>query len=412
MASPERAIRDELLAYLQTQPVLDTHEHLPPFGNQLDPRLDILGEYLAHYASSDLQSAGLTETQLAYVRDPAEPLEARWALLAPFWQATQDTTYMRALRLAAEKLYGISHWDSETLPLLNQKFRAAMDDPDHRRRVLKGMCGIRLSVLDFWEDDMAVDRAFFRPVWQAGRFILPAPEAALPATLDHHLEQLESMYHRNRGDGMVALKFALAYQRPIAFADVPVHEARTAYKAASAAGFADGLPTAAQDYVVRHLLELADRDGLPVQIHTGLQEGMRHPLRHSDPMLLAPLFGRYPRVAFSLFHIGYPWFREALVLAKTHPNVYLDMCWSHIIAPTAARIALREFLEAVPVTKIFAFGGDYLLVDGVLGHLLIARDNAAASLAGMVADGVVTIDRAQQILSLIFHDNASRVFGI
>ncbi len=412
MQAREHTIYRQLLADLQTQPVLDTHEHLPPFGNQLDPRLDLLGEYLSHYASSDLQSAGLTDAQLTYVRDPQQPLAARWALLEPFWQAAQDTTYLRSLRIASKKLYGIGDWNHQTVPLLNEKFRVAMNDPQHRRRVLKGRCGIRLSILDFWQDEMAVDRAFYRPVWQAQRFLAPPPEADLAPTLDEHLAQLDAMYQRNRQDGMIALKCALAYQRSIAFAAVPLRQARAVYAAAAARGFVDGWPSTVQDYVMHHLLAHAQRDGLPVQIHTGLQEGMRHPLTHSDPLLLAPLFGRYPDVPFVLFHISYPWFREALVLAKTHANVYLDMCWSHIIAPTAARLALREFLEAVPATKIFAFGGDYLFVDGVLGHLTIARENAAAALAGMVTDGVVTLDRARQILSLVFHDNASRVFAI
>lgn len=412
MEDRREAIRQELLTFLQTQPVLDTHEHLPPFGNQLDPSLDFLGEYLWHYASSDLQSAGMTDAQLARVRDPAVPLDERWALCEPFWEATQDTTYFRTLRIATRELYGIEEWNRETLPELDARFRLAMADPAHRQKVLREKCGIRLSILDFWEDDMKVDREYYRPVWQANRFILSKPSVQLSPTLDGHLDACTDMYQRNLRDGMIALKCALAYDRMIRFAVVPPAEARAAYAAAAATGFAAGLPTPVQDFVFHHLLGLANRDGLPVQIHTGLLEGMRHPLRQSDPLLLDPLFGRYPGIPFDLFHIGYPWFRESLVLAKSHPNVHLDLCWSHIVAPQAARIALREFLEAVPVSKIFAFGGDYILVDGVLGHLHIARENAAAVLADCVADREITLSRAYRILAMIFHDNAARVFSI
>ncbi len=412
MEDRREAIRQELLTFLQTQPVLDTHEHLPPFGNQLDPSLDFLGEYLWHYASSDLQSAGMTDAQLARVRDPAVPLDERWALCEPFWEATQDTTYFRTLRIATRELYGIEEWNRETLPELDARFRLAMADPAHRQKVLREKCGIRLSILDFWEDDMKVDREYYRPVWQANRFILSKPSVQLSPTLDGHLDACTDMYQRNLRDGMIALKCALAYDRTIRFAVVPPAEARAAYAAAAATGFVAGLPTPVQDFVFHHLLGLANRDGLSVQIHTGLLEGMRHPLRQSDPLLLDPLFGRYPGIPFDLFHIGYPWFRESLVLAKSHPNVHLDLCWSHIVAPQAARIALREFLEAVPVSKIFAFGGDYILVDGVLGHLHIARENAAAVLADCVADREITLSRAYRILAMIFHDNAARVFSI
>ena len=45
---------------------------------------------------------------------------------------------------------------------------------------------------------------------------------------------------------------------------------------------------------------------------------------------------------------------------------------------------LREFLDAVPANKISAFGGDYCFVDGVAGHLEIARRNVARALAEKV----------------------------
>ncbi|MBP7403258.1 MAG: amidohydrolase family protein [Clostridia bacterium] len=406
------SIRRELETCLESQPVFDTHEHLPPFGNQWDARRDILAEYLLHYISNDLQAAGMTDAQLERVQDPDVPLTERWDELEPWWERTRDTAYARALTTATEKLYGIGEWTRGTIVPLNERFRAAMEDPGHRMRVLRGLCNIRVSLLDFWQDGMGCDREFYRPVWQPNRFVMPGAGASLPATLDAHLEEAEEMYRRNLRDGMAALKCALAYDRPIRFEAVPADEARAGYAAAAREGFAHGLPRPVQDHVFHYMLGLAERDGLPVQIHTGLQEGNRHHLPDSDPMLLEPLFGRYPGIPFDLFHIGYPWFRESLVLAKTHPNVHLDMCWSHMIAPSAARIALREFLEAVPVSKIFAFGGDYQLVDGVLGHLTLARENVTAVLAGMVADHAMDFSRACRVLAMLFHDNAARVFGV
>jgi hypothetical protein len=201
-----------------------------------------------------------------------------------------------------------------------------MADPGHRQKVLRENA-VSSVHLDFWEDDMKVDREYYRPGWQANRFLLSKPSVQLSPTLDGHLDACTDMYQRNLRDGMIALKCALAYDRTIRFAVVPPAEARAAYAAAAATGFAAGLPTPVQDFVFHHLLGLANRDGLPVQIHTGLLEGMRHPLRQSDPLLLDPLFGRYPGIPFDLFHIGYPWFRESLVLAKSHPNVHLDLCW-------------------------------------------------------------------------------------
>ena len=74
-------------------------------------------------------------------------------------------------------------------------------------------------------------------------------------------------------------------------------------------------------------------------------------------MHLVNLFIEYREAKFDLFHGGYPYTGELLALAKNFPNVYLDLCWLHIISPTAAVCMLHEAIETVPVNKIFAFGG-------------------------------------------------------
>ena len=36
---------------------------------------------------------------------------------------------------------------------------------------------------------------------------------------------------------------------------------------------------------------------------------------------------------FDIFHIGYPYQQTLSALAKNFANVYIDMCWAHIISP-------------------------------------------------------------------------------
>jgi hypothetical protein len=76
----------------------------------------------------------------------------------------------------------------------------------------------------------------------------------------------------------------------------------------------------------------ASEKGLPVQIHTGLQEGTGNVLANSDPLLLTNLFLEYPRAKFDVFHAGYPFADSLLSLAKNFPNVFLDFSWVHIIS--------------------------------------------------------------------------------
>ncbi|MDR2687748.1 MAG: amidohydrolase, partial [Oscillospiraceae bacterium] len=142
------------------------------------------------------------------------------------------------------------------------------------------------------------------------------------------------------------------------------------------------------------------------------QEGMGNDLENSNPMLLKNLFAKYPNVPFDLFHIGYPYQSELITLAKYYPNVYIDMCWAHIISPHASREFFREALDVLPYTKIFAFGGDYGFFDGVVGHLAMAKHNICEVLAEKVGRGEYGMALAEKILRAVFYGNAKRVFKL
>ena len=88
------------------------------------------------------------------------------------------------------------------------------------------------------------------------------------------------------------------------------------------------------------------------------------------------------------------------------------MCWGHIISPHASRMALIEWLDVFAANKISAFGGDYCFLDGVYGHLKMARENVAFSLAAKVDAGCFDLDRAKEIAQWVFIDNPKRIFSL
>ena len=139
---------------------------------------------------------------------------------------------------------------------------------------------------------------------------------------------------------------------------------------------------------------------------------MGHNLEDSNPMLLRNLFRKYPNLTFDIFHMGYPYERELIVLSKTHHNVYIDMCWAHIISPVASRNAFYEMLDVLPYTKILGFGGDYVFFDGVAGHITLAKQNICAVLTQKIQNNECDIELAEKILQSVLHDNAKRVFKL
>ena len=159
--------------------------------------------------------------------------------------------------------------------------------------------------------------------------------------------------------------------------------------------------------MIRNAVEL----GLPIQIHTGILAWNTTFLPHCNPAVLNPLFIRYPTCRFVLFHGGYPYADELGVLAKTFPNVFLDLCWMPWISQQLTRHYLELWLELVPVNK-FMWGGDAHRAECLHGHWLIAQEVVCDVLAGKVAKGILTPEFARLIASGIFRNNARAFFNI
>jgi hypothetical protein len=286
-----------------------------------------------------------------------------------------------------------------------------------------------VSLLDSLNGGLNCDRDLFLPVYRLDHYIAPrnaeairsaGEKTALTVTSfedwrDACEQELDNALER----GVVALKSGLAYERTLSYERVSRDEAERAFNVLfSDKKTPDFSPRqvfrskALEDYMMHFVLGLADKKGLTFQFHTGLQEGSGNIISNSDPALLANLFLEYPNVQFDIFHIGYPYQQSLAALAKMFPNVYIDMCWAHIISPRACIWGLAEWLDAVPLNKISAFGGDYLFVDGVYGHLETAKENIARSLAIKIEEGVFTEQRALEAARMLFFDNPLSIFQI
>jgi hypothetical protein len=84
----------------------------------------------------------------------------------------------------------------------------------------------------------------------------------------------------------------------------------------------------------------------------------------------------------------------------------------HVISPWVARQTLHEWIETVPANKIFAFGGDYIFVEGAYAHSRMARDNVARVLAEKVETGYLAEDEAVGLAHKLLRENAARFFRI
>lgn len=428
---------DEILDHVKGIEIIDTHEHLPAFENLREKDTDVLKEYLTHYFNCDLISAGLRKPDYDRVIDNKLPLMDRWNLVEPFWKAAGNTGYARALDISVKGIYGIDRICRDTIENLNDKFLNSLQ-PGHYQRVLKEKSKIRISLLHdipkqngniIFDSNLKCDKKFFRNVYPVDNFVFPQTGEELQRIekqsgmricgIDDWLEACEMSLENALKHGAVALKSGLAYQRSLYYERVTKRDAEKEFneifKVKHMGNYLPQVFTTGkkfQDYMMHFILKLANKKNLIFQFHTGIQEGNGNLIYNSEPSLLSNLFLEYPDVDFDIFHMGYPYQGIVSVLAKNFPNVYIDMCWAHIISPEAAINAMVEYMDSVPANKISAFGGDYLFIDGVYGHQYIARVNVSKALTRKVDDGIIDIDHAKEISEMLFYKNPSKIFKL
>jgi hypothetical protein len=424
-----KQLYDRIKAAVDDIPLVDTHEHLPPETERVKEKTDLFHAFFSHYASSDLVSAGFPEDKLEWLRKVDVPLDERWAKFAPFWERMRHTAYARSLLIAAKGLFGISEISERTYAELSQKITAA-NKPGWYRTVLKDKACIDRSILDANRTDC--DRDLFHPVIRFDAFTDVMSRAKLRELerthnvtvrgLDTLLEALEAHIAAKAAEDVAGIKIGLAYARPLRF-DMPVRAdaERVLNRVITGQFDRDRYPDSRisweeakplHDCLVHRVVELAERHGLPVQIHTGLHEGCGNYIVNSHPADLANLFFAYPKCRFDVFHGGYPYSRELATLAKNFQNVYVDMCWMHIISPAASCAMLHEWLDMVPESKILAFGGDYCFVEGVYGHAEIARENVSRVLTKRVLSVYIGESEAGPLAVKLLRTNAAELFGV
>lgn len=401
------AAAQAILEETEALEIVSSHEHLLSEEERYALKADAF-TLLSHYAADDLRSAGLK----------GEPKS--WEDLEPWWRFVRGTGYGQAVRIAIRDIYGVDDLSAKTLPLLNGRIAAA-NRPGLYERVLKKMARIRYAVLDdYWRGEpvrpdpryfvLARKLDWFCSVRQASdvRRMEEVTGVAIHSVADLK-RAMEKRLEQSLEAGLAAIKTTLAYSRPLEFAVEDESAAQADFDLAMKTPQPEP-PRRLSDHLFHHALGLASERGLPVQVHTGTLAGNRGMIGHTRPGLLNPLFIRYPRVTFDLFHTGWPWTGEVTALAKMFPNVTADFCWMWVLSPAGARRALDEMLETVPANKILGFGGDYRYAELTYAQARMARRGIAEVLGDKVARGWCTRAEAVEIARLLLADNAARLF--
>ncbi len=422
----------EILALAENTPFVDTHEHLleertrlaGPAGAAHPARaLKDFAVLLSHYADSDLLSAGMPPADHARLFSPDVDVREKWRLLAPWYQRSRLTGYMRNVRESLRILYGEEDISGENVERVSRKV-ADLIRPGYYRRVLLeasrlSYCQVNSLELplfmeteqpDLLAQDISIvslstDLAGFAAARRAGR------EARSLADWHEVIDWAFATY----GPRAIAVKSQAAYQRRLDYDDVSADDAAPLFArfASDNSALSAAELKALQDHLFNRCVRKAGECRLPIKLHTGYYAGTsRMPLHRvrANAGDVSELLLRYPDLRFVVMHIDWPYQDEAIALAKHYPNAWVDMCWAWIMSPPAATRFLEEFLAAAPASKLLTFGGDYMPVELVPGHARIARIGIARALANLEEQGWLAERETPELLARLMHGNAEELF--
>jgi len=411
----------KLLPEIENMQVIDTHEHLMPETTRVNEEIDFFTVTMSHYASSDLISAGMSQADMDFLRNIKEDFTQKVSKFLPIWEKTKNTTYCRALAEAMKDLYGCPEFTENSLPELNEAMKKA-NTAGLYKDIFVNKSNIKYCVWDQWYYDVPEFDDFFKPALRLDDIVYINSKddiTALEKKFDKSIETpamlqeiMEIVITKNKPSGLTALKTGLAYNRSLHYGRVTQNEAAVALEHILKNRFKDTETKTLQDYLMFCVAQKAYWHALPLQIHTGIQEGNGNYITNSNPALLAELIIQNPNTRFALFHGGYPYGGELATLAKNFPNVYLDMCWMHIISPSYSVRYINEWLDTVPANKLLGFGGDYIFAEGVYGNLKITRENFARALGMRIDEGLCDEKEALRLVKMMLYDNPSELFSV
>lgn len=326
---------------------------------------------------------------------------------------------------AWEALWGPLRGDQPTRAraALEAKWRIRREKGDAYPAWVLDRAGIDTALVN--DDALGAGQAppRFRWVPRADALVYPgrAREPA-PGELAPYLAQVVTPAIEGwKAAGALAVKFTLAYRRPLDFAAVTREEAARVYALGTKATPVES--KALQDHLFRFICAEAGRVGLVVHVHVGVGADPYFDLAGSRPSLLEPsLNDRALRgTAFVLVHGGWPFERETGVMLMK-PNVHADFSAQTFLRSTRALAGtLREWLEWYPEKVLF---GTDAYSEGPDDAAPLAgweektwltsrasREALAIALTGMMRDGQVTRARALELARMVLRDNAARLYG-
>lgn len=417
---------EKLIDFMSGLEIIDCHEHLPPEQERLNTPQDVFTLF-THYTRNDLLSAGLDywngvgpdDIRPLYesLFDYETPLEKRWETFKPWWQMIRHGSYARAARLSAKLVYGFDDINDETYKPLSEAI-ASENTAGIYNRMLCDRCNIQAVLTQCGRTDVARPLVPLMPGMNLCRISTLAEladfskqiNADVPKSLEDLLELCKSYLIRWKQESAIGIKLIS-------------HELLKHDKAEADELFSQLLAgkelltdknnwvetNALESYLTHEIIDMAGELDMVVAVHAGIWGDFRR----IDSKYMLQIAPQHQQVRFDLYHLGMPSVRDTIVVVKNCPNIFLNLCWTHVISQVQTQSGIDELLDQVPINKVLAFGGDYRRpVEKVVGHLHMAKEDFAVVFGRRIDRGLMDFDEAAEILKMWFWDNPLKLYSL
>jgi predicted TIM-barrel fold metal-dependent hydrolase len=426
LTTKDDGLRVKIADLVRKTPFADTHEHLPDEADRLagvGVPCDDWSLLFHDYLRSDLVAAGMPATEIAAFFSRNVDYRRKWQILEPFWPRVMNTGFGQAVRISMKELYGIEALDAKTIPRLQEAYED-LRKPGMYERILVGAsniesCQVNRQGLPFHESRqpelLMQDLSFQTLHMDPDIKNLPSAAGIEVQSLDDWHDVIRWWFDKY-AKYAVAAKSQGAYLRRINYHRVDQETAAPVF-AQMLRG--ESLELARMKLLEDHLfwfcVDQATQHQMPVKIHTGYLSGeklqsFRHITQH--PHDIIELCRQAQETKFIFLHIAYPYWQELIAVAKRFASAHIEMSWAWGLDPAGSTEFLKRYLVSAPWNKIFTFGGDYSVVECVLGQAVMARQGISHALAELVEEGWLHQSEAIELVEPLLRGNAREVFRL
>lgn len=394
-------IKVDLLAYSNSIDIIDTHEHFLAEEYHLEQNYNFYYWFMP-YIQFDLFSAGMPRDMIFKAPQSEQEVDEYWNKISPIWENVKNSSYARPFRMALKEFWGIDDITDGNYKEIGELMNKTRYDGRYRE-ILYKRCKIKYMInqtaVSCYKDDYMKGGFFPLNINYADDL-----KENKHLTFDEYLDMKNEKIKEAKANGAVLIKF----DSSCFITKFTKETAQKDYDISMETGIFNYNGEFAA-FMFDNMIDMAAEAGLVIAVHTGVW----YNINQKNPELLFPVVERHPNAVFDIYHMGMPYVRECGFLGKNYQNVYLNMCWSHIVSDTMTKNAMSEWLDYVPINKIFAFGGDFATMpENIWAHLQIAKDNICEVLTDKIIEGKFDLKYAKLIIYKWFYENPARVYGL